>query len=512
MAIRDRRTFGAAQVAVGTMLLLACIYYLTGDDASEWILAVLGFFGFMLVIFGVFTAIGMRIRKGKFTIAGHGAEFELDSEYQRAGVILQTAVEPKTIDEDLKQSRKHFAKDKPIPGRDAPALNIIEDRHHHRLLPISDRMAPMYLLDEHFRIVDWNLAFSLAFDRSMEGRRGLSVLEWVYLLDNYEEVLVHGTETFSDVSELPNIDLESIRFTSLRYGGLAATKRAYRIPDDDGDSTLGWLTILDPRFDNPSSNIKYKADLIRALNNDDLWSEYSISYDRVLQNTNVYNELLNTMVGDGKLFTGIPAGSSVLDLGAGTGNVALRLAESDKDLKIVAVDNNSSMLELLKAKCFRFLREDSTTPGIIAIKQDIETLNGFQDDHFDVVILNNVLYSLADPESCLKHVWRVLKPGGEVRISGPKKSTDLNVLFDRIRADLEQRMVYDKFRADFNHVRVINNLRLRPMLFKWTVADVKRMLIKAGFEPGTQSEEAYAGQAMVLGGQKRNEAFALKVS
>ena len=39
-------------------------------------------------------------------------------------------------------------------------------------------MSPMYLLDEGFRIVDWNFAFSLAFDRSMEGRRGLSVREW----------------------------------------------------------------------------------------------------------------------------------------------------------------------------------------------------------------------------------------------------------------------------------------------------------------------------------------------
>ena len=109
MAIRDRRTFGAAQVAVGTVLLLACTHFLSKNVASDWILAVMGFFGFMLVVFGVLTATGMRIRKGKFTIAGHGADIELDFEYQRAVEILHTAVEPKTIDEDLKHSRTHFA-------------------------------------------------------------------------------------------------------------------------------------------------------------------------------------------------------------------------------------------------------------------------------------------------------------------------------------------------------------------------------------------------------------------
>jgi ubiquinone/menaquinone biosynthesis C-methylase UbiE len=481
------------------------------DEHSSYTIPIFGFFGFLLVVIGALTGSGVRIGKWKLAVAGNEAEFDFVSDYYREAVDLEIDVEPKTIDTELRKVREEFAKTKHVPGGNAPDLNILEDRHHHKILPIADRMSPMYLLDESFRIVDWNLAFSLAFDRSMEGRRGLSVLEWSFLLDNYEDVLNHGESVFSEGREPPNIDVETIRFTSKRYGELEAVKRAYKIPNDDGDSILGWLTILDLSFASPSSKIKYQSELIRMLSADDMWSEYSISYDRVLTNTNVYNRLLDTMVGDGTVFSEIPRGSRILDLGCGTGNLALKLAEQDKDFRIVAVDNNTCMLELLKGKCAHYLSQDPNQPGIIPIKQDITTLFGLQESLFDVVILNNVLYTLPDPAGCLWHVWRVLKPDGEIRISGPKKDTNLDVLFEQIQQDLEQRMVFDKVKTEFNHVKAINKLRLHPLLFKWTLEDVQEILTRAGFAPSKGTDNVYAGQAMIVGGQKQVKPLA-KVS
>ena len=98
----------------------------------------------------------------------------------------------------------------------------------------------MYLLDNAYRIIDWNDAFTIAFDRTMEGRKGRSVLEWTYFLDNYEEVLDHGVEVFGDAEKVPPIDVEKIEYTSQRYGKLTATKRAYPIPDDRGRAWHGW--------------------------------------------------------------------------------------------------------------------------------------------------------------------------------------------------------------------------------------------------------------------------------
>ena len=312
--------FGLCQLGVGSALLLVVIVLALNGGSIEAILA-LGFFGFMLVMMGALTGSGLRLKKWKLAIAGHESEVGFASDYYREAVDLEIDVEPKTIDKELRKVREEFAKTKLVPGGNAPALNILEDRHHHKILPVADRMSPMYLLDESFRIVDWNLAFSLAFDRSMEGRRGLSVLEWAYLLDNYEDVLNHGESVFSEGKEPPNIDVETIQFTSTRYGELEAVKRAYKIPNDDGASILGWLTILDLSFASPSSKIKYQSELIRMLSTDDMWSEYSISYDRVLTNTNVYNQLLDTMVGDGTVFSEIPRGARILDLGCGTGTL-----------------------------------------------------------------------------------------------------------------------------------------------------------------------------------------------
>ena len=361
----------------------------------------------------------------------------------------------------------------------------------------------MYLLDRDFRIVDWNNAFRLAFDGTMEGRRGVSVLEWTYFLDNYEEVLDHGVAAFSDPDNFPNVDVESIKFTSSRYGIFDAVKREYKFCDDNGTDILGWLIILELAFRESGERSNFQLDLIRVVSLDDMWTEYSISYDRVLPNTTAYGELLDEMLGENGGLNQVPENSRVLDLGAGTGNISARLARQDRGMIIVAMDNNSAMPDMLRAKCAIYLREDDKQPGVIPIKQDITKLFGLKDDYFDTAILNNVLYSLSEPLACLKEVHRVLQPGGDIRLSGPKKDTDLNVLFDRIRADLEERGLFSKLERHYEHVRMMNQLRLRPLLHRWTVDDVANILMDAGFSEITyKTDQAYAGQAMILGARK----------
>jgi hypothetical protein len=155
----------------------------------------------------------------------------------------------------------------------------------------------------------------------------MTVREWVFFLDNYEEVLKHGEEAFSPERALPNIDVEEIRYTSRRYGPLVATKRAYQIPDDDG-SCLGWLTTLEPAFADDAKTEEFHLDTIHTMQMDLVWSEYSLSYDSVLLNTLVYPELLESLVGERGPIPEVPHGAVVLDLGAGTpvarGDLSLR--------------------------------------------------------------------------------------------------------------------------------------------------------------------------------------------
>src|SRR5262249_17553108 len=154
-------------------------------------IAIMGM-GLGLVFFGAGPLIGMT--PDTIKIPGVG-EITL----RKSEIPLGRQVERKELPPEVKAEREAYAEDKPVPGIDAPPFNLLTDIPDIKGMPGADPMVPMYMLDKNYRILDWNEAFGLAFDRTMEGRRGMSVLEWTYLLENYEQVLNHGIKVFSDI-------------------------------------------------------------------------------------------------------------------------------------------------------------------------------------------------------------------------------------------------------------------------------------------------------------------------
>ncbi|MDA1052312.1 MAG: class I SAM-dependent methyltransferase [Planctomycetota bacterium] len=414
----------------------------------------------------------------------------------------------KELPGELRDERENFADDLPVPGRDAPTFNLVNDFLALGVIPWADPLVPSYLLDKNYRIVDWNTAFSLAYDRTMEGRRGQSILEWVYFLDNYEQSLTQAAKDFADPNNLPKLHIETIEYTSPRYGPVTAAKRAYQIPKDNGEM-LGWLVTLEVKFTDLATALGYKRDLFETLRSDMTWSEYALSYDSVLLASSTYLGLLQQVLGEQ-----VPAGgegtltplrrrSRILDLGAGTGNASKILAEQQRGHVIFALENNRMMLDMLREKCAPHLRADDNGPGILAIKQDVNVLFGLPDGTFDCAILNNVAYALEDPVPCFRQVREALKPTGEIRVSGPKKNTDLKILFQQIGNDLESSGRMAELHDDFDRVREINHTILASSLYRWTVDDMKQMLLAAGFREITYATDAaYAGQAMIVTARK----------
>lgn len=484
---RAARVVGCVLVVLGALLAAAGICWckkLGGATTTTCISS-----GVVMVLAGAFFAVGV-VPNISF-LKGGGVGPSPDA-------APSPPTQQKELDPNLKAQRREIAGQRAVPGARAPAFSMLALSLDQSRVPTSHPMVPMYLLDKNFRILDWNEAFSLAFDHTMEGRRGMSVLEWVYFLDNYEEVLDHGVKAFADPENPPLIDVEPLRYTSLTYGSLTATKRAYRIPGDDGEC-FGWLVILDVVFAEAAKRDEFYWDLIRVLRRCLMWSEYAISYDRVLTNTDSYPELLATMVGESGPLPEIPPNARVLELGAGSGNLTRLLAEPSKGRAVVALENNTTMIEILRDKCQAHLREDAEGPGIFLVRQDASSLLGLQDGFFDYAVLNNTLYSLDDPEACLAETRRVLKPGGEVRISGPKTDTNLNRLFKKFKKELQAKSLYAQLREDFEHVETINRHALSDRLYRWSVDDVCDMLAKAGFSQITYTtDRAYAGQAMIV--------------
>ena len=452
----------------------------------------------ILIVLAYAMSMGLNLSSFKF---GFGKDKNVALDFERR--LAPDVIQPKKLDENEKLEKEAYKnelqKDHPLPGQNAPQFSSLSLSKAEDILvrPSAYPMTPMYLLDNNFRIIDWNQAFTVAFDRTMEGRTGCSVLEWTYFLDNFQEVLDHGTKRFGAANVLPQIDVEQIRYTSQRYGALSATKRAYQVPDDDG-ACLAWLVTLDVKFSDERKQNDFQQDLLHLLGWDLMWSEYATSYDRVLNKTKVYPELIDKLIGGYDSVRVIPPDARIIDLGAGTGNVTNQLITTGRDRVIFAVENNRLMLQFLQTKCQKFKTTSPDSGGVIPIKQDITSLYGIDDDYFDFAIMNNVLYSVPDVDACLKEARRVLKPGGELRLSGPRKDTKLKILFDHIKKELKEAGKFDEVEADYKRVLEINERRLSPS-FVWSTKDVEAMLQAAGFAKITySSEDVYAGQSMLI--------------
>lgn len=91
---------------------------------------------------------------------------------------------------------------------------------------------------------------------------------------------------------------------------------------------------------------------------------------------------------------------SVLDVCTGTGMVASRIADS-AGCRVVGVDLNRSMLDRARS------------PSVVLVTGRAESLP-FADDSFDAVVFTFLLRYVEDPQSTLRELARVLRPGGQM--------------------------------------------------------------------------------------------------
>ena len=108
----------------------------------------------------------------------------------------------------------------------------------------------------------------------------------------------------------------------------------------------------------------------------------------------------------------------VLDLGVGDGSVVKQLVDAlGLDCVIYGVDIDECALEQAKER------------GIIVSKVDLNKDKlPYRDNYFDLVLMEEVIEHLANPDNALEEVHRVLKPGGLFIISTPNLAWWVNRL------------------------------------------------------------------------------------
>lgn len=129
------------------------------------------------------------------------------------------------------------------------------------------------------------------------------------------------------------------------------------------------------------------------------WDVYAFFYD-VLCTLLPYQQMLSDIVGG----LGVSLGKRVLDVGAGTGNLEVRLVTGHSPVQIDAIDSSPAMLARARRKCASF-------PDVNLIQSDGAKLEE-SEDGYDAIVTSNVLYTLSDPRTVIRQFVRMLKPGG----------------------------------------------------------------------------------------------------
>ncbi len=133
-------------------------------------------------------------------------------------------------------------------------------------------------------------------------------------------------------------------------------------------------------------------------------------------------------------------GARILELGAGTGLLwGKNLGRLPEDAQVVLTDLSDGMLQTAKET----IGDDNR---FSFYDYDVDHLS-FDDDSFDIIIANHMLYHVPDVKRTLHEVRRLLKPGG-VFYAATNGATHMQGLYDLLNAydpDLKAEM----FRLNF---------------------------------------------------------------
>ncbi|MEN8613798.1 class I SAM-dependent methyltransferase [Dehalogenimonas sp. THU2] len=103
---------------------------------------------------------------------------------------------------------------------------------------------------------------------------------------------------------------------------------------------------------------------------------------------------------------GVMGGMTCVDLGAGTGTFALRIAARVGEKgKVFAIDDSAAMLSILKSR--------KPPPQIVPVQSDF-TATGLDSGIADFCLAAFILHETKEPQKILDEAFRLLKPGGRL--------------------------------------------------------------------------------------------------
>jgi len=139
----------------------------------------------------------------------------------------------------------------------------------------------------------------------------------------------------------------------------------------------------------------------------------------------------------------------VLDLGTGTGLLAIELAKKIPDVEVIGLDLSDVALEVARKNL-----QEIEQPLKVSFKNGDAEDMPFEDGTFDLVVSSNTLHLIKHPVRMFNETQRVLKPEGKFFFSDFRRSW-LGLLSQHIRAAYSPKEVNDLLsRSKLEHWRV----------------------------------------------------------
>ena len=221
----------------------------------------------------------------------------------------------------------------------------------------------------------------------------------------------------------------------------------------------GWMEIdTTEDYERALTDTKFVRRLVKMKTNWDNRSKFYDGLDWVSR-----NELLNTIVE----VAGVLRGEKILDIGTGTGKVLMALKKQCPEADYYGVDISQGMLDKI----------DTSYAFNLSIRE-MENLEGFKDDEFDLVTARMVFHHANDLDKAMDGVYRVLKPGGRFVLCEGNPPDDYSARFykdmfrfkeDRITFlldDLVNLLVRQEFRKIASRTVILKDMSLNNWLEK----------------------------------------------
>lgn len=227
----------------------------------------------------------------------------------------------------------------------------------------------------------------------------------------------------------------------------------------------------------------------------DFWKKYFEVYD-VLDLLIPYRELLESICEE----LDIKEGEKILEAGCGSGNLVRELTK--RGAQVTGLDYCKEALEVCKKK----------NPEAKIVFGDLTKPLPFLDNYFDKIACNNALYTIpkGKHQGVLKELKRVLKPGGRIAISNPKKGwKPFEIYTYGIKQDFQQqgilRTIIKVIKMIIPTIKILyynSIIKKQSQYYFFGQQEQGQTLALAGFSNISDPKPVYANQAILSWGNR----------